>query len=1408
MRKAVVLFISFFIVNSTNAQESYKTMINDLDINFYDICKVADAHFDTINKDEKGSGYKGYMRWKNNNEYKFYPSGDRINIDPFFAQTAFQTNSIGTQSISFNNGWNELGPFRIDSISNQYSAGLGRVEDHYVDPNDTNVMYLGSRSGGFWKTSDGGLNWQGGFSDTLMASGVNAIAVSPTNHDSILINVRNSRNGNSHGIYRSIDGGNNWTLSNFKPAILGFGGLGSSFKIFVIAYHPTIPNLIFVGTSKGIYKSTDNLQSWTILYPTGDITDIKFHPTNPNVMYIMDTYSPNGNRNYVLRSTNLGVSYSQSNLVVGNNNNGSVHLSVSPDCPNCVYYASNNGIWKSVDSGMNFTFLINPSQACGGFSVNDADTSNMIYGYVDIEQTTDGGNTFNQVTWWSLGSTQHGTGNFQTKFANSTAYVHADLHPAKCVNGSFYVGTDGTFSKSSDGGSTWEVLNQGTPIRENYKLGVSQSNHYRSISGSQDNGTSIKLKDTWLEFYGADGMEAIIHPLNDDWMIGSVQYGNRKRTTDGGQTLSGVSPPNNGNAAWEAPIAYDPNNQMRIYDFRDSVYVSEDFGSNWVYKGKATSFTGTIKQAAIAENNSDIIIIAKDRYIDKSINGGATFASIKSNLPNNTIQDIAFDPKDDNTIIVTYATYQNNNSKVYITTNGGTSWANITYNLGNMPIHSVVIDHSNSSNFYVGAEIGVYTKTMSATTWSLYNPNLPNTTVEELEIVYGSNTLKAATWGRGLWEYNLVNRASYPSVVTTRITDQPTDDYPKFGMDQFVTSVISHSSALDTVFLKWSVNSATFDSTIAMTNTVDSTWVSQSALPNYVAGTKMYFKVFAVGNGSDTTETYKFMYTVKPFDYCTATGNNNAGNLYISNLSVANIDNSSTNDAYTYYNDSVVYLFVDSTYSISLSANTTWASNDCNAWIDFNHNTLFEPSESLALPSFTGNTSQNNFTVPSNANHTDTLRLRTRLSYWGSVPPICGSTLGEVEDYPVIVTAIPTLAFTLSSSILCQGEQLYVNYTGDAVDSVVWTFTSGSNSFSTSGVNDSLAFSNSGTYDLNLVAYTHGFSFVLDSANIVLINVSSAVNINLTSCNIADTGTVVQNFTNAIGCDSIITTITTLLLGDSVLINQGSCNAADTGIVIQSLNNVLGCDSIVTTITTLLPSDNIQINQGSCNPQNVGTVIQNLTNAYGCDSTVITYTSLLPTDSVTVTDVSCVANDIGTTVLVLSNGSGCDSVITTITTLDQIQGSISQVSNVLTAQPAGITYQWLDCDSNFAFIVGETQQAFTATSNGNYAVLLRDDACSDTVNCIQVTGLSIGDMDAGRELNMYPNPTSQTIIIELDQVIDISEFSIFNMIGENVTSHILIKNLGGLKMQMDFNNVASGVYLIRTKSTVNKVTKY
>ena len=1020
--KALIIFLSVVLISTNSfSQKEYKVLMDDMSVNFYEVCESAENYFTTHNKEEKGSGWKGFQRWKASNEYKYYPSGDRSQIDPFFTENAFSKNQLKAKDANnkslFGPDWVELGPNRIDSVTGNYSTGLGRIEDHYVDPLNPNLIYLGSRSGGFWKSIDGGVNWLGGSTDFLIASGVNTLTVSPTNPDSILINIRNARNGNSHGLYRSIDGGDSWTITNFNPLNIDFGGLGSNFKIYEIRYHPRVPNLIFIGTSKGIYRSDDNLVTWTPLLTTGDIEEIQFHPTNNDIIYLYDSYYWGSNQNFVLLSDDQGLSYNQSTEIVANLENRSVHLSVSNDCNNCLYFASDNGVWKSTDNGVNYTFLNNPPQGCGGFTVNDLDTSNMIFGYVDIEASMDGGQTFNQVTSWSLGNTNGSGSGHQNSFNTSTDYVHADLHPAKCVNGVFYVGTDGLFSKSMDNGISWENIGQGVAVRENYKLGVSQSNHYRSISGSQDNGTSIKHKNSWIEFYGADGMEGLIHPLNDDWMIGSLQFGGRRRTKDGGLTQTGASAPGqsgSGNGGWEAPIAYDPNNQMTVYNFSKYIFKSIDFGTSWDSIGAPSTFTSTISNAAIAENNSNIIVISNGNKIEKSINGGATFTSIKNNYPDHSIQDIAFDPNDDEVIIIVNARYENNGEKVFITTNGGASWNNITNNLGDMPIHSVVIDHTDSSRIYLGAEIGVYTKLMSENVWSLYNPNLPNTTIEELEIVNGSNTIKAATWGRGLWEYSLVGRNNFPSILITKITDQPTDVLPLENIDQYVTSLISYDDILTSVFVKWSVNSLAFDNQIDMTNTVDSTWVSNSPIPNQAFNSKIYFKVFAVGSIGDTTETYKFMYNVREEKVCPSAGTMSyQGNITYVNFNAIDNVTGKTQPYTDYTSTDSTFIVINEDYDLSVNVSTDNGNYVyyVTAWVDWNHDDdFYDSGEEYLLGSAQNvadaptNLSPFTISIPSNAAFGNTI-MRISCNYNAYQTDPCASGFdGEVEDYLLVIS--------------------------------------------------------------------------------------------------------------------------------------------------------------------------------------------------------------------------------------------------------------------------------------------------------------------------------------------------------------------------------------------------------------------
>jgi len=993
LNRPLLIILFLFSFNFLLAQQ-WKEMINDPSINVYEVVAEAESYFQNIDKNAKGSGWKAYNRWLYENEPKFYPSGDRSNVDPFFVSKEYLKNNIPHHRSLFDNGWEELGPYYIEQVTGHYAVGLGRVESFYSDPNDPNRIYLGSRSGGFWKTIDGGNNWVN-TTDFLFAAGVNTMAVSPDNPNYILINVRNSYNGVTHGIYESNDGGDTWNITNFNPENLSWGGLGTYNSIYKIAYHPTIADLVFIGSSEGLFRSTDNLNTWTNC-DTGnswewnyDFNEIHFHPTDENIVY--SAAYDDDSKIYI--SNDGGLTFSTSNIISGNYSN--IKLSVSAACSNCVYVGSSDGVWKSTDNGQNFTLISNPGISnYGAFAVSDVDTNYMLFGDIDTHISSNEGLTFNQATYWSTGNQNYNT---------TGTYVHADIRGSRSENGVFWVNTDGFLCKSLDNGATWEIY-EGQSIRENYCLGLSQSNHERTISGSQDNGTSIKTENSWVEFYGADGMEGIIHPLNDNWMIGSFQFGGKRRTKDGGITQDGINP-NGLDGDWVAPLLYDPNNQMKIFTMDDVVYSSEDFGSTWTALG-SPSFSGNISKAAIAENNSNILVVSSYQGVEKSIDGGYTYTDIKGNLPNAYVTDIAFDPNNDNVIVVTYGTYSFDNNKVFITTNQGTSWQNITYNLGNMPVRSVVIDHTEASTIYLGTEIGVYKKAMSENTWSSHSENLPNMTVMELEIMYGSNTLRAATWGRGLWEFSLDGRESFPVILTTEISNQPTDTQPKVNIDQFVTSTISYDGEISNAYIQWSEGISSVVNTIPMTNTSGITWVTDSSIPNQAEGAKVYFKVFAEGDNNDITETYRYMYEVKANVLCTPSMNceyNDGFQL----VQLGDINNPSGCEGYGDFMDLSTDLEQASNNLITVT--TGYGDQYVKVWIDYNDDLDFTPDEVvidnylIAPGQGAGSYTETiDFVIPENAALGQHI-LRAKANWNADVPvdACTETTYGETEDYMV-----------------------------------------------------------------------------------------------------------------------------------------------------------------------------------------------------------------------------------------------------------------------------------------------------------------------------------------------------------------------------------------------------------------------
>ncbi|RLD50856.1 MAG: hypothetical protein DRI94_07585 [Bacteroidetes bacterium] len=158
----------------------------------------------------------------------------------------------------------------------------------------------------------------------------------------------------------------------------------------------------------------------------------------------------------------------------------------------------------------------------------------------------------------------------------------------------------------------------------------------------------------------------------------------------------------------------------------------------------------------------------------------------------------------------------------------------------------------------------------------------------------------------------------------------------------------------------------------------------------------------------------------------------------------------------------------------------------------------------------------------------------------------------------------------------------------------------------------------------------------------------------------------------------------------------------------------------------------------------------------------------------------------------IPNYNGCDSIITINLVIQQnnIITTVSQNGSNLVADYNNATsYQWLDCNNNYAIISGATNQSYTATANGSYAVEIVDGYCADTTNCYTVTNVDVENNNIENSILIYPNPTYGKINIVGN---NIQRVEIININGQ------IIKSINNLKNQLiDIRQYSKGIYQVK-----------
>lgn len=158
----------------------------------------------------------------------------------------------------------------------------------------------------------------------------------------------------------------------------------------------------------------------------------------------------------------------------------------------------------------------------------------------------------------------------------------------------------------------------------------------------------------------------------------------------------------------------------------------------------------------------------------------------------------------------------------------------------------------------------------------------------------------------------------------------------------------------------------------------------------------------------------------------------------------------------------------------------------------------------------------------------------------------------------------------------------------------------------------------------------------------------------------------------------------------------------------------------------------------------------------------------------------------------IPNIAGCDSIITIDLTIIMVDTSVTVNSPMLTANATDAMYQWINCETMSAMI-GDTNQSFIATSNGNYAVIVSQLGCADTSSCYQIIDISTVENGIKKRIILYPNPASAEMIIELLGKVHPTTISILDMHGAKLDEYILTK--GNSQLKIDVSDYNPGVYL-------------
>jgi photosystem II stability/assembly factor-like uncharacterized protein len=719
-----------------------------------------------------------------------------------------QTPPRFTEELLKTTTWRNIGPFRAGGWATDVAVPERPPRAHLY------TMYVGTRNGGLWKTTNNGTTWEALFEQQDVAS-IGAVALAPSNPDIVWAGTGDAYNARSSyygdGVYKSTDAGATWQNM----------GLRDSHHIAKIVVHPANPNTVFVAAmghlwtpnaERGIFKSTDGGRTWTkslFINERVGIIDLVMNRQNPDVLYAAAYekerrpwhLEEGGPGSGIYKTIDGGAQWIRLEGGLPEGKIGRIGLDTYQKNPNILYAIVENAnnrptngdpaqnarpiggeVYKTEDAGKTWRKTHGADVNVGGkapysFNILRVDQNNPQNIFVTsdtLPNSTDGGRTWFDLNWPS-------THIFKNMFGDVRNFWIDPEDSNRMI-----LLSDGGVHVSYDGGKTVDHYTN-LPLGEVYALDADMDDPYNVYAGLQDheswkgpnNGRSgsVGLED-WTTVGIGDGMYNRVDRSDSRWVYTTQEFGHLARYDQQARTRTVIEPtrPRTEPALrfnWVAPFTLSPHNSQVIYAGAQVLFRSMDRGDHWQ---EISPDLTTNDQQKIAQNGPSIRFCTittisespvtpgviwvgtDDGNVQVTRNGGAEWDDRTSTLaaagsPARWVSRVFASPHDAATAFVARTGYRDDDFQPYVyrTNDYGKTWTSVAGDLPQRPINVVVQDPVKPNLLFVGNDRGVYVSVDGGQHWVAVRGNMATVPVHDLIIHPRENDLIAGTYGRGIW---------------------------------------------------------------------------------------------------------------------------------------------------------------------------------------------------------------------------------------------------------------------------------------------------------------------------------------------------------------------------------------------------------------------------------------------------------------------------------------------------------------------------------------------------------------------------------------------------------------------------------------------------------------------------------